>query len=207
LILSINCLKGKVTSGKIMQQQYDRIESLYPEIEAATVANPALAAQALAAARQVIALNGSKLLQAAVQDRIRAELSAAADPLERALALFEAETTGRDTPARLWKRNYMGGARQFISSTALGSALIANLGGDAGVNLFMSFLTKSSYLDWLCGMRPSGWPGIQGRDGQLPDATYKYGLISRHIAALEASRLMIATTLGRNVGKDWTALP
>ena len=58
--MSINCLKGKVTSGKIMQQQYDRIESLYPEFEAATAANLALAAQALAAARQVIALNGSR---------------------------------------------------------------------------------------------------------------------------------------------------
>jgi hypothetical protein len=41
-----------------------------------------------------------KLLQAAVQGRIRAELSAAA-PLERALVLFEANTTGRYTGSTL----------------------------------------------------------------------------------------------------------
>ena len=99
--MSINCLKGKVTSGKITQQQYDRIESLYQKFEAATAANPALAAQALAAARQVIAIEWKqKLLQAAVQGRIRAELSAAA-PLERALVLFEADTTGRYTGSTL----------------------------------------------------------------------------------------------------------
>ena len=42
-----------------------------------------------------------KLLQAAVQGRIREVLSVAADPLERALALFEADTTGRYTGSTL----------------------------------------------------------------------------------------------------------
>jgi hypothetical protein len=42
-----------------------------------------------------------KLLQAAAQGRIRAELSAAAAPLERALVLFEADTTGRYTGSTL----------------------------------------------------------------------------------------------------------
>ena len=39
--MSINCLKGKVTSGEITQQQYDRIESLYKKFETTTATNPA----------------------------------------------------------------------------------------------------------------------------------------------------------------------
>jgi hypothetical protein len=40
--LSINCLKGKITSGEITQQQYDRIESLYKKFETTTATNPRL---------------------------------------------------------------------------------------------------------------------------------------------------------------------
>jgi hypothetical protein len=43
--------------------------------------------------------------------------------------------------------------------------------------------------------------------GRLSDLTYKYGLVARHSnASLEASRLTIAATLGRNTAKSWTSL-